>query len=121
MSEGGVNTVTTGNGLPGCSSRDMICGYPLAKHMSKIEFMPHNKVVSRYSQTNFSHRETTIVFKGNLKRRHILNIIDVGINCLANGNPVTDCKKKLSEQLKPHRCMMAVVEHSEWSDLCKHL
>ena len=101
MSEGGVNTVTTGNGLPGCSSRDMICGHPLAKHIFKIEFMPHNKVVSRHSQTDLTDRETTIAFKEDLMRRNILNISDVGINCLANGNPVTDCKKKLGQQLKP--------------------
>jgi hypothetical protein len=78
--------------------------------MSKIEFMPHNKVVSRHSQTDFTHRETTIAFKGDLMRRNILNIVDVGIDCLANGNPVTDCKKRVGQQLKPHRCMMVVVE-----------
>jgi len=94
MSEGGVNTVTTGNGLPGCSLRDMICRHSFAKHMSKIEFMTHNEVVCRHSQTDFTHRETTIAFKEDLMRRNILNIVDVGIDCLANGNPVTDRKKK---------------------------
>ena len=41
MSEGGLYTVTNGNGLPGCSLRDMICRLPLAKlkhmHMFKID------------------------------------------------------------------------------------
>ena len=94
MSEGGVNTVTTGNGLPGCSLRDMICRHSFAKHMSKIELMTHNEVVSRLSQTDFTHGKTTIGFKGDLTRSKILNIVDVGIDCLANGNPVTECKKK---------------------------
>jgi len=62
--------------------------------MSKIEFMAYKEVVSRLSQTDFTHGKTTIGFKGDLTRSNILNIVDVGIDCLANGNPVTECKKK---------------------------
>lgn len=98
MSEGGVYTETTGNRLPGCSSRDMICEHPLAK---KIEFMTHNEFVSRHSQTDFTHREATIAFKEDFMRRKILNIVDERIDCLANGNPVEDCNfKKLKSTIE---------------------
>ena len=62
--------------------------------MSKIKFMAYKEVVSRLSQTDFTYGKTTIGFKGDLTRSNILNIVDVGIDCLANGNPVTECKKK---------------------------
>ncbi len=64
--------------------------------MSKIEFMTDNEFISRHSQTDFTHGKTTIAFKEDLTRRSILNIVDVWIECLANGNSVTDCKKKNS-------------------------
>ena len=62
--------------------------------MSKIEFTTHNEVVSRRAQlgTNFTHGKSTIGFKSYLTRFNVLNIIDEGVNCLANGNPVTECK-----------------------------